>query len=210
MRTRVKICGITRIQDAECAVELGVDALGLVFYPKSARAVSLQTAREIIAVVAPFVTTVGLFLNADPKYVRRVIDAVPLNLLQFHGSEPPTECGAYGKPYIKAVSMSGNVETYDYVMAYADAAGFLFDSHTPGEGGGSGKRFDWDLLPQDLGKPLILAGGLNPQNVGEAIRITKPYALDVSSGVEADKGVKDAAKMAAFMREVRHVDYQTD
>ena len=210
MRTRVKICGITRIQDAVCAVQLGVDALGLVFYAKSARAVSLKIARDIVAATGPFVTSVGLFLNADPKYVRRVIDAIPLNLLQFHGSEPPADCRAYDKPYIKAIPMGSNIDAYDYVLAYADAAGFLFDSHAPGKSGGSGERFDWNLLPQDLGKPLILAGGLNPQNVGDAIRVIKPYAVDVSSGVEADKGVKDTVKMAAFMREVRRVDYQTN
>jgi phosphoribosylanthranilate isomerase len=210
MRTRVKICGITRVEDAVRAVALGVDALGLVFYSGSARAVSPESAVKIIAATAPFVTIVGLFLNADTPYVKNIMDSVRLDLLQFHGTETPQECAAHRKPFIKAVPMSGSVDVQEYMAAYPEAAGFLFDSHSPGKRGGLGRCFDWKRIPGDLGKPLILAGGLTPQNVGDAIRGTKPYAVDVSSGVEANKGSKDPAKMAAFMREVHRVDCSTN
>lgn len=209
MRTRVKICGIARVQDAVRAVELGVDALGLVFYSGSVRAVTPEAAVKIITATAPFVTIVGLFLNADPQYVKSIVDSVGLDLLQFHGTETPQECAAYRRPFIKAVPMSGPIDIQEYVAAYPDATGFLFDSHSPGKRGGLGRSFDWSRIPGHLGKPLILAGGLTPQNVGDAIRATTPYAVDVSSGVEANKGSKDPAKMAAFMQEVHRVDCST-
>lgn len=206
MRTRVKICGITRIEDARCAVELGVDAIGLVFYPKSPRAVSPHTAFEIVREIGPFVTIVGLFLDPARQYVRRVIDAVPVDLLQFHGNECPADCGVYGKPYIKAVPMGAKTQAVLYTNTYPDASGYLLDSHIPGGSGGAGVTFDWRLYPQGLGKPTILAGGLNPDNVAEAIRMTRPYAVDVSSGVETEKGIKDRERMIRFMKEVNRVD----
>ncbi|MEN8128974.1 MAG: phosphoribosylanthranilate isomerase [Pseudomonadota bacterium] len=206
MRTRVKICGITRIKDAERAVALGVDAIGLVFYAKSNRAVSLPNAMQITRAIGPFVTTVGLFLDATQQYVKQVIDAVPLDLLQFHGDECPADCGVYGKPYIKAVPMGAETDVVLYARNYPDACGFLLDSHVPGGAGGLGTPFDWDKVPANLGRPLILAGGLNARNIAEAIGRIRPYAVDVSSGIEFDKGIKDEKKMAEFMKEVRRVD----
>lgn len=206
MRTRVKICGITRIEDAQRAVALGVDAIGLVFYANSSRAVSLRNAMQITQAIGPFVTTVGLFLDATRQYVQQVIDAVPLDLLQFHGDECPADCGVHGKPYIKAVPMGAETDVILYVRSYPDACGFLLDSHVPGGAGGLGTPFDWDKVPANLGRPLILAGGLNARNIAEAIGRIRPYAVDVSSGVEFDKGIKDENKMAEFMKEVRRVD----
>ncbi len=206
MRTRVKICGITRVEDALKAAELGADAIGLVFYPKSPRAVDAETAHRIVQALPPFVTTVGLFLDAEPRDIRAVLATVPLDLLQFHGDECPADCGAYGRPYIKAVAMSGDTDVAAYMRSYPDAAGFLLDSHAPGAAGGTGNRFDWSQIPRDLGRPVILAGGLNPDNVGEAVRRTRIGGVDVSSGVESSPGIKDADKMRAFIEEVRRVD----
>lgn len=208
MRTRVKICGVTRIEDALCAVELGVDAIGLVFYPKSPRAVSLLTASEIAHEIGPFVSLVALFLDPTQQHVRQVIDSVSLDILQFHGNECPADCNSYGKPYIKAVPMGAKTQAILYARTYPDASGYLLDSHALGGSGGSGATFDWRLFPHDLEKPLILAGGLNADNVADAIRMTRPYAVDVSSGVEVEKGIKDKEKMVRFMKEVRRVDCQ--
>jgi phosphoribosylanthranilate isomerase len=208
MRTRVKICGITQSRDAKLAAELGVDAIGLVFYRKSPRGITPQQAVEIIESTTPFVSIVGLFLNPEPAYVRKVLETVPLDVLQFHGSERSQDCDVYGKPYIKAVPMGGTVDALAYTAAYGNAAGFLLDSHVPGGAGGSGASFDWNRKPVNLNKPLILAGGLNDKNVSEAIRKLNPYAVDVSSGVEREKGIKDAVKMAAFIQEVHRVDCQ--
>jgi phosphoribosylanthranilate isomerase len=210
VRTRVKICGITRIEDARYAVKLGVDAIGLVFYPKSPRVVSPQMAFEIAREIAPFVSLVGLFLDPTRQYVKRVIDTVPLDLLQFHGNECPADCAVYGKPYIKAVPMGMKTQTVLYTNTYAEASGYLLDSHTAGGSGGSGTTFDWRLIPHNLEKPIILAGGLNAVNVARAIHMTRPYAVDVSSGVEIKKGIKDKEKMIRFMREVRRVDCQNN
>ena len=210
MRTRVKVCGITRPEDAALASELGTDAIGLVFYAKSPRSVTLETASAIIEAAAPFVTRVGLFLNADPDYVQEVIECVPLDLLQFHGNESAADCQAHGKPYIKAVPMSNGFDPEAYTAAYPEAAAYLLDSHVLGRAGGSGVTFDWGLWPKALRKPLILAGGLTSENVGAAIRNTWPYAVDVSSGVEAAKGIKDAAKLAAFIKEVHSVNCTQD
>ena len=206
MRTRIKICGITRVEDEAYAVELGVDAIGLVFYEKSARAVTLAQAQKIVASIAPFVTTVGLFLDAAPKYVRQVLESIPLDLLQFHGDERPEDCFAFRRPYIKAMPMGSGINAMAYAAAYPDASGYLLDSHAQGAAGGSGKRFNWDLSPRDLNKPIILAGGLTTQNVAAAIDKIHPYAVDVSSGVESEKGIKDPTKMLAFVRVVKHVD----
>ncbi len=207
MRTRVKICGITRVEDAQVAANLGVDAIGLVFYENSPRVVTPRQAAEIVKSLPAFVTAVGLFLDADSAMVRDVLDQVPLDELQFHGDETAQACRQYARPYFKAVPMaSGMQAACSYMSAYPDARAFLLDSHGHGQAGGSGERFDWLQVTSDRQKPFILAGGITPGNVAEAIRTTRPYAVDVSSGVESAKGIKDPVKMAAFMQEVRDVD----
>ena len=206
MRTRVKICGITRPEDGVAAARLGADAIGLVFYRASPRALDVARAREIVRALPPFVTVVGLFLDAASAEVRAVLDALPIDVLQFHGDEPAAACAAYGKLYIKAVPMGGKTPVTEYTRRYADAAGLLLDSHEVGSAGGSGRTFDWSRVPAGLDKPVILAGGLTPDNVAGAIRCTRPYGVDVSSGVEAGKGIKDPDKIAAFIRGVRSAD----
>ena len=207
IRTRVKICGITRPEDGLAAAQLGADAIGLVFYPKSSRAVDVPTARRIVAVLPPFVTVVGLFVDAEPATVQAILRQVPLDLLQFHGQEDPDYCNAFGRPYIKAVPRGAGVAVADYERRFAAAAGLLLDSHggaTPV--GGSGQKFDWTLIPTGVVKPIILAGGLDPSVVGEAIRQVRPWAVDVSSGVESAKGIKDIALLRAFMQAVEQGD----
>ena len=201
-RTRVKICGITRPEDGVAAAQLGADAIGLVFYPPSPRFVDVETARRIVAALPPFVTVVGLFMNAEPVAVQRVIDRVPLHLLQFHGDEDPDYCASFGLPYLKAVPMGANADVLDYERRFATTAGLLLDSHGGDQMGGSGQGFDWTRIPAERRKPLILAGGLHPDSVAEAIRQVRPYAVDVSSGVESAKGIKDAELMRAFLRGV--------
>ena len=205
MRCRVKVCGITAVADALMVSAASVDAVGLVFYPKSKRNLSIAQAADICRALPPFVTTVGLFLDADADFVREVLAAVPLDVLQFHGSETPDYCRQFPRPYLKAVGMKGLAESGGfaaYAERYPDAQGFLVDSHAPGAAGGTGETFDWTQVPQDYPKPIILAGGLTPENVAEAIRTSRVYAVDVSSGVEATPGVKDVVKVAAFMRNV--------
>src|SRR5690554_4034234 len=206
MRTRVKICGITRPEDALAAARAGADAIGLVFYPPSPRAVTRERAREIVQVLPPFVSVVGLFVNAQPAEVRAALAALPIDLLQFHGDEAPEECRIYGRPYIKAVAMAPGVDLQAAARRYVDAAGLLLDTHREGVRGGTGEAFDWSRIPPELDKPVILAGGLTPENVAEAVRRVRPYAVDVSSGVEASKGIKDAARIEAFVRGVNSVD----
>lgn len=206
MRTRVKICGITRVEDALAAAEAGADAIGLVFYARSPRAVGIEQARAIVAALPPFVSVVGLFVDARPEAVRAVLDALPIDLLQFHGDECGADCGGFGRPYLKAIKMRADVDVAAYARAYPDAAGFLLDAHQEGVAGGTGQRFDWTQVPRDFDRPLILAGGLEPGNVAEAIRRVRPYGVDVSSGVERSKGIKDAAKISAFLKEVQRVD----
>lgn len=201
-RTRVKICGITRPDDGAAAARLGADAVGLVFYPPSPRFVNLDTARLIIAALPPFITVVGLFMNAEPATVRTVLAKVPLHLLQFHGDEEPNDCAAFDLPYIKAVPMGANADIRDYERRFATATGLLLDSHGGDQPGGSGQGFDWTRIPAEYDKPLILAGGLHPGNVAAAIRQVRPYAVDVSSGVESAKGIKNAERMRAFLRGV--------
>jgi phosphoribosylanthranilate isomerase len=205
MRTRVKICGITRAQDAIKAVEFGADAIGLVFYAKSPRAVSIDEARAIIQKIPPFVSIVGLFVDPSPKDVAAVLHRVSLDLLQFHGDELPSECSAYGKPYIKAIKIREGVDIAAQVNRYATARGILLDTYDPKLPGGTGRVFDWSVIPKGLSKPIILAGGLTPENVWQAITKVRPFAVDVSGGVEADKGIKDIEKLAAFMRGVQSV-----
>lgn len=206
MRTRVKICGITRPEDGVAAARLGADAIGLVFYPQSPRAVSIEQAQAIVCALPPFVTVVGLFVDARPEQVRAVLEAVPIDLLQFHGDECGADCVGFGRPYIKAIAMRSGLDVNGYASAYPEAVGFLLDAHQDGVPGGTGQRFDWARVPSDFKRPVILAGGLNPNNVAEAIRGVRPYAVDVSSGVEVSKGIKDAAKIAAFLQEVQRVD----
>jgi phosphoribosylanthranilate isomerase len=201
--TRVKICGITRVQDALCAAEHGADAIGLVFYARSPRHLSIEQAKAICAELPAFVTTVALFKDADADTIRRVLDDVPLDLLQFHGDEKEDFCTQFSRPYIKALAMQQSAEQVSaQAEQYRTARGLLLDSHAPGEAGGSGEVFDWEMIPP-LTKPLILAGGLHANNVCAAIHTVKPYAVDISSGVESEPGIKDAALIAAFMQAVR-------
>jgi phosphoribosylanthranilate isomerase len=203
VRTRVKICGITRLEDAFAAVEAGADALGLVFEVSSPRHVTIDRAGAIAAALPPFVTVVGLFVNAPPERIRETLGRVRVDLLQFHGSETPEQCRLYPRPYIKAVPMREGVDLLAIQAAYGDAAGLLLDAYSPDLSGGGGKTFDWARIPRGLSKPLILAGGLNPENVADAVRAVRPYAVDVSSGVERSKGIKDAGKITAFVNAVR-------
>ena len=199
---RSKICGITRIEDALIAAEAGADAIGLVFYAKSPRAVSIQQARDIVAALPAFVTTVGLFVNASREELNDVLAGVALDLLQFHGDESPAECESYQRPYIKALRVKPGDDIAQLAAPYAKARGILLDTYVPGVPGGTGAAFDWSLVPSGVLQPLILAGGLSAANVQAAIEQVRPYAVDVSGGVEAGKGIKDAAKIRAFMRAV--------
>jgi len=202
---RSKICGITRVEDALAAVEAGADAIGLVFYAKSPRAVSVQQARAIVAALPPFVTSVGLFVDASRCELVEILDAVPLDLLQFHGDETPDECDHYGRPYIKALRVKPGDDIAAQVARYANARGVLLDTFVPGIPGGTGEAFDWSLVPAQLSKPVILAGGLTAANVAQAIEKVRPFAVDISGGVESAKGIKDATKIHAFMEAVRSV-----
>lgn len=207
-RVRVKICGITRPEDALAAARLGADAIGLVFFPGSPRVVSIETARKITAILPPFVNKVGLFVNAEQQQVWEVLNTVPLDLLQFHGDEEPGDCERYSKPYIKAVRMHNHMDLSKVARQYASASALLLDAFVQGSYGGTGQVFDWSRIPADSGKPLILAGGLTSANIGMAIRQVMPYAVDVSGGVESAKGIKDPGKIEAFIQEVRHAESQ--
>lgn len=203
MRTRVKICGLTRTEDVLVACALGADAIGLVFYPPSPRAVTVEQARLILMDVPPFVTVTALFVNPTVAEVQAVLTQIPaISLLQFHGDESAAFCRQFGRAYIKAIPMRDDVDLAQQASIYDDALGLLVDTYKPGVPGGSGESFDWHRLPQSLSKPLILAGGLTPDNVAEAIKQVAPYAVDVSGGVEASKGIKDNAKMLGFMKAV--------
>ncbi len=204
MRTRIKICGITRVEDARAAVELGADAIGLVFYAPSPRCVGVEDARAIIAAIPPFVTVVGLFVDPAADHVAAVLRACALNLLQFHGDEAPDFCGTFRLPYIKAARVRADADLVQYLSPYTAARGWLLDAYHDRLYGGTGASFDWELIPRDLARPVILSGGLTPENVGAAVRRVRPWAVDVSSGVEAVKGIKDAAKIAAFITGVKN------
>lgn len=197
---RSKICGITRVEDALAAAAAGADAIGLVFYAKSPRAVSVEQARQIIAALPPFVTTVGLFVDAGRDELRQILAQVPLDLLQFHGDESAEQCEGHGRPYIKALRVRGGDDVAAQVARYPGAVGVLLDTFVEGVPGGTGLAFDWSLVPAGLAKPVILAGGLTPENVAAAIARVCPYAVDVSGGVESAKGIKDADKVRAFIR----------
>ncbi len=206
--TRVKICGITRVEDARSAAHSGADAIGLVFYDKSPRHVSFAQAKQLAAALPPFVTVVGLFVNPAEAQVREVLSHVPLDLLQFHGDETPEFCAQFDQPYLKAIRVKAGVDLLQCAARFHSAQGLLLDAHVEGIAGGTGATFDWTLIPQKLPLPVILSGGLGPENVAAAIKQVRPYAVDVSSGVEATKGIKDAAKIAAFINEVKSIDLQ--
>ena len=206
-RTRVKICGLTRVEDVHAAVSLGADAIGLVFYPPSPRHVEVERAKTLIRDLPPFVTVVGLFVDERPAHIRQILAAVRIDLLQFHGDESPIDCESLGKPWIKALRMKPGLNVIEAMGRYRGASGYLVDAWHPNAVGGTGETFDWSRLPRESANQLILAGGLTPENVSTAIKAVRPYALDVSSGVESDKGIKDAAKMAAFLNNVQRLDY---
>ncbi|MFI8608306.1 phosphoribosylanthranilate isomerase [Pseudomonas sp. NPDC077649] len=200
---RSKICGITRIEDALAAVAAGADAIGLVFYAKSPRAVSVEQAAAILQALPPFVTSVGLFVDMPRAELQALLQRLPLDLLQFHGDESPADCEGHGRPYIKALRVRPGEDVAAAMAPYAGARGILLDTFVEGVPGGTGATFDWSLIPRQAAKPIILAGGLEAGNVAAAIRQVRPYAVDVSGGVEASKGIKDAGKIRAFVQAVR-------
>lgn len=206
-RTRVKICGLTRPQDAQAAVHLGADALGLVFYPPSPRAITVEQAREMVADLPPFVTVVALFVDEAPDRIRDILARVRVDLLQFHGDEAPETCASFAKPWIKALKVRPGVDLTAEARRYEGSSGLLLDAWHPDVHGGSGEAFDWALLNEDSIPDLVLAGGLHAGNLRQALETVRPYGLDVSSGVESAKGIKDHAKMAAFLQQVREFDY---
>lgn len=199
MAVRVKICGITQLEDALFAVNAGADALGFVFYDKSPRHVSAAQAAAICRVLPPFVTCVGLFVDASAEFVQSVLHTVPLDLLQFHGDETAAYCAQFGKAYLKAVRVTAATNLLKYAADFAAASGLLLDAYVAGVPGGTGEAFDWKLIPENFPKPVVLSGGLTPVNVADAIKHTRPWAVDVSSGVESAKGIKDLHKIAQFI-----------
>lgn len=207
MRTRIKICGLTREADVEAAVAAGADAVGFVFYPPSPRAVDVDRAAELARRIPPFVEVVGLFVNATPADVRAACAAVPISLLQFHGDEDAAYCRQFSRPWLRAARVRKGLDLVEFARSFPDARGLLLDAFVDGYGGG-GHVFDWTLIPPDLPGFLVLSGGLTAANVGDAIERVRPAAVDVSSGVESGKGIKDHAKIAAFVAAVRKADEQ--
>jgi len=204
-RTRVKICGLTREQDVDAAVEAGADALGLVFYPPSPRFIDFDLAERLCRRVPPFVTIVGLFVNPAPAEVEQTLARLPIQLLQFHGDENASFCASFGRPYLKAIRMRAGVNLLESQISFSSAQALLLDAFVEGYGGG-GKTFDWSLIPSTLDKPIVLSGGLSVENVEAAVRRVKPWAVDVSSGVEIARGIKDPERIARFMAGVRNAD----
>ena len=204
-RTRIKICGITREEDLDAALAAGADAIGFVFYPKSPRALTPLRAAELARRVPPFVSRVGLFVNEDEDTVAATMEIVPLEVLQFHGDEDAAYCAEFGKPWIKAARVKSGLDLVEFTRSFSAAQALLLDAYVEGYGG-AGQTFDWSLIPGDLPLPVILSGGLTAENVGDAIRRLHPWAVDVSSGVETAKGIKDAAKIAAFIAAVKSAD----
>ncbi len=208
--TRIKICGITRSGDALAAVDAGADALGLVFYPDSPRAVSVSQAETIVAGLPPMVTLAGLFVNASAQQVRDACSRLPLGLLQFHGDETADFCSGFGLPWMKALRVAGDAPVSDMMQTYTAASAILLDTWRAGVPGGTGESFNWLLVPADSAQPLVLAGGLHAGNVGRAIALVRPYAVDVSGGVEASPGIKDVQKISEFVTAVRAADRVSD
>ncbi len=205
-KTAVKICGITRPEDGLAAAQAGAHAIGLVFYARSPRFVDAERARAIARALPPFVTVVGLFVDAPGEEVAAIARSVPLQLLQFHGEETPGVCAAHGLPYLKALRVKAGVDLLQCARAYSGASGLLLDAHVEGVPGGTGARFDWSLIPKGLSLPVVLAGGLNPHNAAQAVRAVRPWALDVSSGVESAPGIKDPERVRDFIQGVRDAD----
>lgn len=203
MRTRTKICGITRLEDAKASIHAGCDALGFVFYKESPRYIALDAFKVIAKELSPFVTKAGLFVNADPAEIEEAIRSGLVNVLQFHGDETPDFCRQFKFPYIKAVAVSSSVDLLQYAKDFYDAEALLLDASHEHLKGGTGQTFDWNLIPHSLSKPIILAGGLNVDNVKEAINQVKPYAVDISGGVEDSKGIKNSLKIQAFIKETQ-------
>jgi len=208
-RTRIKICGLTRAEDAVAAVEAGADAVGLVFYSPSPRAVNIETAKAVIAAVPPFVSVTALFVNPEPAEVQKVLDSVRIDLLQFHGDEDDDFCSQFKHPYIKAIRVRQASDVVASCMRFQGALAILLDSYKPGIPGGTGETFDWSLVPEELPKPIILAGGLSADNLETGMQIVHPFAVDVSGGVEVSKGIKDHGKITEFVHEVYRVDQQS-
>lgn len=206
MRTRIKCCGMTRPEDALLAARLGADAIGMVFTARSKRRVTLGQAQAIREVLPPFVHVVALFMDDNADDVDAISDNLRPDYLQFHGGESEAWCAQFGRPYLKAIAMGGNAAVPESLHDYPRAAALLLDGHRLGEAGGSGKTFDWSSMPRNLAQPLILAGGLTPGNVAEAVRIARPWAVDVSSGIESAPGIKDTQKLESFIRAVRSAD----
>jgi phosphoribosylanthranilate isomerase len=205
-RTRVKICGIREAGHARVAADAGADAIGLNFYRESPRYVAPLAAAQIAASLPPYVAAVGLFVNESAAGVKAILEAVPLDLLQFHGDEDPEFCESFGRPYVRAVRMAPGTDLIEYAGRFARAKALLLDAHVPGQKGGTGETFDWAGFPRDFPMPLVLSGGLTARNVGRAVREARPWAVDVSSGVESSRGVKDAGKIVEFIRSVRRED----
>lgn len=205
-RTRIKFCGLTRAEDVDAAVALGVDAIGLIFAARSPRRVDIASAAALRQRVPPFVGVVALVMDEDLTSLRAILERVRPDLIQFHGSESESDCRAIGQRYLKVVPMGEGGDAETFMARYPSAAGFVLDSHAPGQPGGSGSAFDWSRWPARSERPLLLAGGLNPDNVGQAVRRLRPYAVDVSSGIESMPGIKDAARMQQFIDEVRRAD----
>jgi phosphoribosylanthranilate isomerase len=204
--TRIKCCGMTRVDDALLAARLGADAIGMVFTARSRRKVTLAQARQIAGALPPFVSTVALLMDDEAALVRQVVEELQPDYLQFHGDEDDAWCAQFGRPFLKAIAMGEGASALSRLRDHPRAAGLLLDGHGAGEAGGSGKAFDWSLLPSNLAQPVILAGGLNQHNVAEAIRTVRPWAVDVASGIESEPGVKDPHELAAFVRAVRAAD----
>lgn len=204
--TRVKICGITRVEDAGAAADAGADAIGLIFYAPSPRHVAIARAKEICRALPPFISTVALFVDAQSRDVQRVLDEMPVDLLQFHGDESPSYCAQFGKPFLKAVRMRPAADLLQYTIDFAAAKALLLDAYVVERVGGTGTSFDWGLIPASLPLPIVLSGGLTPANVAEAVRTVAPWAVDVSSGVEASPGIKDAIKIREFINGARYAN----
>ena len=203
--TRIKICGLTREEDVDAAVAAGADAIGFVFYPPSPRYIAPQRAAELARRIPPFVDVVGLFVNEAPEFVRAACEALPINVLQFHGDEDAAYCSQFARPYLRAARVRPGLDLVEFASSFPDARGVLLDAFVEGYGGG-GHVFDWTLIPSNLPSYLVLSGGLTADNIGDAIRRVRPVAVDVSSGVEAGKGIKDHSKIAAFVAAVRKAD----